>query len=269
MFKRSLISMLLLLSFSFILPSFTSHAQDDEGKRFSISLSDKNYFIQGRKIYLLNDGKDTTLALFPDLTPTMFKYYFPDDIFTDGRYPDPTSSRNQVMVLDPMEISAVFVLDDEIWVGFGFYDGEGWSGIGGIGFFNIKTKEIGILRHPSLLYCSTSDLYVTPDSIYIKTIGNYEGVTTIGTGIVILSINTLCGRAMIPQGDDRLFDNDPSNGPGGNPIYERSLSRLLFDSTLVSKKISDWPEETTKIINSIGGRNYMIHTAHLEYELNK
>lgn len=65
-------------------------------------------------------------------------------------------------------IKDCFLIKDKIWFTITFYSGEDCEGIGGIGYFNIKKKELGIARIPELIDYSCAAAMNFGNSIFIS-----------------------------------------------------------------------------------------------------
>lgn len=63
---------------------------------------------------------------------------------------------------------------DVIWFGIAFYDGEGSEGVGGVGRYDLETKQLEIHRPGELRDASVSHLVHDGDSLWLATRGNYE-----------------------------------------------------------------------------------------------
>lgn len=68
---------------------------------------------------------------------------------------------------------------DGFWFGKTFYDGEGTTGVGGIGFLS-RAGRYQMTRIPELSGWSASALLVEKDTIWIGTVSNPEGATYSG-----------------------------------------------------------------------------------------
>ena len=111
--------------------------------------------------------------------------------------------------------------DNKIWVGFSFYEGEGWEGYGGIGFFDTSTREMGVLRHPALVNCSVQSLKVTKDKIYVATIANYELSSGVCNGLVVIDLMTSEAKTLKPPGPALLKHKD--GGENGLQYYDKQI----------------------------------------------
>lgn len=75
---------------------------------------------------------------------------------------------------------------DKIWFAIDFYSGEGSVGIGGIGFVDMKTMRMGLLRHPALTDCAADGIRVDPKEIVVNTYYFGEGVFGTCHGRVVI-----------------------------------------------------------------------------------
>ncbi|MDC4224070.1 MAG: hypothetical protein MPW15_07555 [Candidatus Manganitrophus sp.] len=101
--------------------------------------------------------------------------------------------------------------DKIIWFGIGFYSGEGISGVGGIGKYDLKTKQVEI-RRPSLIRdSSVRPILYDGKSVWAGTYGSYECIGTPPThGLVRYDWNA-----------DRIESfEDKENGPCGFLVHD-------------------------------------------------
>jgi hypothetical protein len=158
------------------------------------------------------------------------------------------------------EISSACLFDGRIWVGLGFYEGEGSDGFGGIGFYDLQTGELGVLRHPALLDYSTTAIKVSKDTIYAATRGQYEGATSVGNGLVAISRRTLLATARVPKGSHTIWDKDGEEREPVAPKYDRPIEQLIADSHFIRSEIANWPREVRDTIRFMGADQFMVHT---------
>jgi hypothetical protein len=66
---------------------------------------------------------------------------------------------------------------DKLWFGKTFYDGEGNSGVGGLGYFDASDRQYHLFTPPELADCSVSAIRVEPDAVWlgIVQLGEYGG----------------------------------------------------------------------------------------------
>lgn len=64
---------------------------------------------------------------------------------------------------------------NKIWFGTVFYDGEGHTGVGGIGFFDLAENRLKVSYYKEIADWSASALYVEQDSIWLGLAGHPEG----------------------------------------------------------------------------------------------
>ena len=67
------------------------------------------------------------------------------------------------------------IAGSRIWFGKTFYDGEGHSGVGGLGYFDTGTSQYGFLQVPELADWSVSAILVEEDAVWIGLVGHPEG----------------------------------------------------------------------------------------------
>jgi hypothetical protein len=67
------------------------------------------------------------------------------------------------------------VVGNKIWFGKSFYDGEGTTGVGAIGFFDLTTKKFTFLRIREVADWSVSSLLVEGNTIWAGLVGHPEG----------------------------------------------------------------------------------------------
>jgi len=63
-----------------------------------------------------------------------------------------------------------------IWFGKTFYDGEGMSGVGGVGYFDTLSKAYTFLKIPELVSWSVSTLLLDDQTLWIGLVGHPEGM---------------------------------------------------------------------------------------------
>ncbi len=201
------------------------------------------------------------MAQFPSLSLSTLLQYKPNVLSRHG-IASPAEVNADDMRIEETEISAAYVLEERIWVGFRTYSSEGSEGLGGLGFWDAASGEVGILRLPALVHCSVSDLLVTADSIFAKTIAESELGMTAGNGLVSIDRSTLEAIARVPMGDRGLWDKDD---PTVRILaYETSMPNLIAYRWFVPHSIPGWREKEKEAIRSMGADGFMIHTAEAE-----
>ena len=73
------------------------------------------------------------------------------------------------------EIGAFQLDGGKIIFGLGFYDGEGTTGVGGIGFFDLQSKKFEVTYLQGIAGTSVYSMLVEPDSIWLGLGGQPEG----------------------------------------------------------------------------------------------
>lgn len=62
-----------------------------------------------------------------------------------------------------------------LWFGLAFYDGEGLTGVGALGSFDVQTRTFAMHYLPELADWSVSALLVEPDAVWLGLVRNPEG----------------------------------------------------------------------------------------------
>ncbi len=154
---------------------------------------------------------------------------------------------------------------DTLWVGFSFYEGEGSEGYGGVGFCDLSSGSIGILRHPALINHSARSLVVTDTALIVATVDNFELISTVGNGVVIIDRRNAVATAIVPPGTDVLWDKDSDESVGD--YYEKSIPEMLDDKQFVPKPVEQFDKQEILKIGKLGLEKYMIETFEEERRL--
>jgi hypothetical protein len=64
--------------------------------------------------------------------------------------------------------------DSRIWFGKTFYDGEGSTGVGGFGYFDLTERKLHLFNPPEIADWSMSALDVTADAVWMALVNNGE-----------------------------------------------------------------------------------------------
>lgn len=159
-------------------------------------------------------------------------------------------------------INTVCEADGKLWVGFGFYEGEGSEGYGGIGFYDPTTSRAGVLRHPALIDCSVKSLLITDSVFYVQTVGYYELSTTVGNGLVIIDRESLLAKAMIPPGTSTLWDKD--DPMSADSFYNRAIPEILKDTRFLQKDVPQFSHDVIRSFQEIGLDSFMVSSLDAE-----
>ena len=81
----------------------------------------------------------------------------------------------QFEVIYRNEIGPIQLVGEKIWFGVTFYDGEGYTGVGGIGTFDTKTRSYQLVYIPALADLSVSALLVDGDEVWLGLHGRTAG----------------------------------------------------------------------------------------------
>jgi len=221
----------------------------------SITLVQSEMYYSGFT-YLGKDGLEATISV-PGLTKAMLAHYRKNHSLDD---------------IDEVvsEIGAVVVEENKLWFGMSFYGGEGWDGMGGVGFFDPKSKKIGILRHPALLNCSVKKIQVTPLEIVALTYSQGELSKGICNGLVRINRKTLSSIIQLPKGKiQTIWNKDDELSNTGKQVakqYETAGSDLIAHFV-------NWPSAAGKSLTKgsqqsfglLGLEQFMLHQAATEY----
>ncbi len=257
---KSLIS--IFLFFTFLSSFINTWADEIPNEANLIRLGEDTFKLKGYNISRIANGKTILLASFARPTVSMLLEYRPD-VKKHFSYNKELSFFDIIEDVES-EISTATIADDKIWVGFSFYEGEGWEGFGGIGFYDLKSNEIGVLRHSALVGCSVKSLMVKDKKIYILTIANYELSSTVCNGLVIIDMANLETKAFVPPGTSVLWDKDESNSDSAAKYYDKPISKIISDKRFITKPIKSWEKKQQEVILRIGLEQYMIKQAKQE-----
>lgn len=252
---RQILLLLLILSIGCVenLKS-QGHWRDD----IVLHYRNHDYIFQDLYILQKNNTSLDTLAIIP--STTLDKLLRSRDYVKENFLFDSTKYNiSDFINFDGEFIDAVFPQGNKIWFGVSFYEGEGCEGIGRIGFYDIDKKSIGILFHPAIKDHSFKELYLTKDTIYVKTYGFYELSESYGTGIVAISTVTLDAIAKVPPGNESIYDKDDPTAV--NPIYKLPLIELIRRKDFISKNVKQFSTVEKKYIIDKGLYNYMIENS--------
>lgn len=135
-------------------------------------------------------------------------------------------------IKDSTRVSSVLVYDGRIWVGLEISNGEGYQGIGGLGFFDTKTGKAGLLRHPVLVGLSTISFDVNAREIRVVNQPSYEGVPSPFEAVYVMRI----GRSALHPGGAHLRDWSPEE--------RKAIERLGPDQFMIDRYA--WEHEQAK-----------------------
>jgi hypothetical protein len=192
-----------------------------------------------------SEAKAETVAVFPCISRLLWWSYCPpaDTAYTDD--------------MDP-RIAAVCLDHDRMWVGFRFYSGEGVQGVGGLGFYDLKTHKSGLLRHPALVEYSVVDLMATEDTIYAKTLEWDEGYEFYGNGLVSISKRTLEAIARVPPGGRTVLAIEDYGEP--NIRYRPRIADLISAKDFLPIRLRAWYPDERAEITRLGADRFMEKT---------
>jgi hypothetical protein len=76
-----------------------------------------------------------------------------------------------------VDIGPFQLVNKNLWFGTSFYDGEGTTGLGGIGYFDFETRKYNINYLKEVADWSTSSIYVDNEHIWVGLVSYPEGAT--------------------------------------------------------------------------------------------
>lgn len=103
---------------------------------------------------------------FPNPDYELFKKYRPRRV-SNGYTKDHTTIE--------VEIGPFRLVDEQLWFGTRFYDGEGHTGVGGIGYFDVETTKYHVTYYKEIADWSSSAIYVNKQHIWLGLVGHPEG----------------------------------------------------------------------------------------------
>jgi rhodanese-related sulfurtransferase len=212
---------------------------------------------------ILKDSSEnlTELAQFPTPTVDLLLRYRPRLLEQYGYDEDTEAFQAEIDHVESI-ISAATLAEGKIWVGFSFYQSRGRQGYGGIGFYDLATGEIGVLRHPALVNHSVRDLMVTDEMIFVVTIDEFELSREIGNGVVTIDRKTLQVSALVPPGAPVLWHKD--GGGDAALYYDKYIPEILEDRRFIAKRVEDWELAELTVAINLGLEAYMIQAAEQE-----
>jgi hypothetical protein len=98
-----------------------------------------------------------------------------------------------------------FLIKNKIWFLIDFYTGEGYEGVGGIGYFDWKRKKFGIARLPELCDFGVASSILIGDRIWIVPVIHYESGDFFGE--YLIEFNTKNCKYRVYNFDNTLFRN--------------------------------------------------------------
>ena len=129
------------------------------GERFSVSIGERrgSRFLEGVAEHI-RDGHE--LYLMPQSSKEEYLRARP---------------QKTAVGLIEEEIGPYQVVGDRFWFGKTFYDGEGISGVGSVGYFDLVQKKFVLFSPPALAAWSSSALLVEGDNVWVGLLRRPEG----------------------------------------------------------------------------------------------
>jgi rhodanese-related sulfurtransferase len=220
--------------------------------------------LDGHEVFKDSLGEMIRLAHFALPTVELLLRHRPRLVEQYGYDEDNEDFRNEINHVESI-ISAATYANGKIWVGFSFYQGRGQQGYGGIGFYDLATADLGVLRHPALVQHSVRDLMVSDEMIFVATIDEYELSREVGNGLVMIDRKTLQVSALIPPGPPVLWHKD--GGENAALYYDKSILEILADRRFIRKEVEGWDPVELGVALNLGLEGYMIKAAEQERRL--
>jgi hypothetical protein len=237
------------------------YSQSELTNCISIKVRSNEYIIKDYAIYLNRKNILTEIARFPEPTPEMLLKYRPH-VKSNYGYNENIKTFAEILNDVSSTISCAKYYEGKIWVGFGFYEGEFSDGYGGIGYYDLSTRAMGVLRHPALINYSVKDIFISLDTVFIQTIGNYECISEVGNGLVKICRANLLASAKVPPGVATIYDKD--GGENVSKYYNRPIKNIIADTRFIDKIIPQWPDSISIFIKSEGPDSFMVKAADWE-----
>jgi hypothetical protein len=105
------------------------------------------------------------------LPPELLAAPLPQSTLADFKRARPSAQGARIReMIEPYQIEG-----NRIWFGKSFYDGEGYTGVGAIGYFDRPAKKFAFLRIPEVVDWSVSNLLVEGDTLWAGLVRHPEG----------------------------------------------------------------------------------------------
>lgn len=186
----------------------------------------KNPTIDLRAFYKAGESN-----IVPPITFAVYKKYFPEKA-TEMTNSEGRLDRHYELA---QKTDSLVRIGRKIWFGFSFYDSEGVTGVGGIGFYDERLRKTGILRLPELVQCSVKSLTVEGASLRIEQ-AMYTEAGEFSCGLPIY-LNTKTGDITLhalPQNPGLHWEVIHSTKQTGNETWialDAGLLRIFADGT--------------------------------------
>jgi hypothetical protein len=194
---------------------------------------ERNYTTDGRTLFLNDNPKRT------------FKFPLPDRI-TFRRW------RGTVLPLFDLEasIGESYQIGRYIWFMITYYDGEGQSGVGGLGLFDTVSKRFGVFRDSLLASCSSGRMVRKGDTLFILTTQSQESGIFSDRGLVVLDLKNMRIASVnnSPPMDGVTFS---AGGFAGNTLW-MATENAIVGWNLETNEWLSWRVESVRTEGKIG-----------------
>jgi hypothetical protein len=135
-----------------------------------VSFGPEDHFTLVQENKATYEPQQKRLLVMEQIGNTVKRYRLPRSTYEEFARARPTSVKNgltwQVTTIDE-EIGAWQIVDRVPWFGKSFYDGEGNTGVGGFGYFDIEQRKYRMYSPPEILDWSVSAMLVQPNTVWL------------------------------------------------------------------------------------------------------
>lgn len=126
-----------------------------------------------------------------------------------------------------------------LWFGITFYDGEGLSGIGGVGYFDAQTNQFHLEHYPEITDWSASAILVEEGCIWLGAIRRPEGSVVAGGLVRIIRKEGNVSKYEVPAVINRIIRSNSlvylGTDEGIFILKDGKLAHLQYDIDLNGK----------------------------------
>jgi hypothetical protein len=132
------------------------------------------------------------------LPPELLAVPLPQSTIAEFKRARPSAQGGRIReMIEPYQIDG-----NKIWFGKSFYDGEGFNGVGAVGYFEKSTRKFTFLRIPEVVDWSVSNLLLEGDTLWAGLVRHPEGADQPG-GLIRHDLKT--GSTKRFQIDDVIY----------------------------------------------------------------
>gem|GEM_PF-6214398 len=218
------------------------------------------------RILKIDGGRRDTVARFVDPAYSLYVKY--------RRYPgwNEDGGRDLFRRISGfhMSLGAPVVHQDKIWFGIGIYEGEGYVGYGGIGFYDPKKNQLGVLRHPALVGCSVREILFRNRKLYVATFEQNELSSSLCNGVVALDLHSFEAVSIMPPVDSNLLWHKDMATTNAERYYDKLIREILADDRFErDSTVFGWGQKKQAKIKRMGLEAFMLDEYKREMEARK